>query len=383
MSGGRRVAALFVNYNSGRYLSRAVSSLWAQTVDGAPAQAEVVVVDNASPKLDADRPTLERLRDDHGVTVVWNGENVGYGRGMNLALERTSARYVAAINPDVVFAPGALQALLDALDDPRAGAVGPRGYLDDDRQVFLPINQLPTLDDEMARFRGRFSARASLRHSLALARESHRVNRAEEPVEVGMLSGACVLMRRDTVERVGFFDPRFPLFYEDSDLCRRVRAAGLRNVYVPRAEMTHFVSRSVVSAPKSDDPMKRWARARALYFRKWYGPLGESLIATLDREAARHSRFSGKTATPCTSLGVIDVAPTFRFPRAVPEALLEIALDSGFFLAASAYGSGASWTFPPRAWDTFFSGADVFVRAIDVRDFSVLGTWTFTTRPEK
>ncbi|HKE01576.1 MAG TPA: glycosyltransferase family 2 protein, partial [Planctomycetota bacterium] len=298
-----RVAALFVNYNSGEYVANAVSSLLAQRVGGKPADVELVVVDNASPERESDRPHLEKVRREHGATLLWSDRNEGYSGGMARALAASRAPIVAAINPDVLFAESALERLLECLlSSPQVGMVGPCGYLDRDRLVYLPINALPTLDDEIARFRGRFSAEASLAYSIPRARETHRVNRAREPIDVGMLSGACMLLRRETVDRIGFFDPIYPLFYEDGDLCRRVHGAGLRVVHVPGAPITHFVSRSVVTAPKSDDPMKRWATARRRYFRRWYGPLGEAFVDRLDREMPKRHRFSGKPATPCVDL---------------------------------------------------------------------------------
>ncbi len=378
---GPRVAALFVNYNTGEYMFRAACSLWAQRIDGAPLDVELVVVDNDSPLRASDRPWLERLRDEHGATIVWSDRNDGYSGGMNRALALTTAPIVLVSNPDLLYTEGCIEEMLHVLlADPRAGTVGPRGYLDEERQIFLPINPLPTLEDEVAKFRGRFSQKRSLDYSIQRARETHRMNGSVEPSDVGMLSGASMLFRRSDVEALGLFDERFPLYYEDSDLCRRYTTAGRRVLYVPGASVTHYVSRSVSTAPKHDSPMDRWRVGHYRYFRKWYGPLGESLVRRIETEIPRHGRRAGRPATPCEDLGTIDSAPTLRFARSVPEAMVEIALDSGFYLSATAYASGDRWTFPPQAWRVFFSGVTVFVRALDTEDFSVLGTWSFATR---
>lgn len=378
MTTAPRIAALFVSYNSGEYLRRALHSLWAQRIGGAPARFEVVVVDNASPRREQDRPILEQLHRDHGVKVVWNDVNSGYSGGMNLALAHTAAPLVLASNPDLVFEEGCIENLIAALEgDPRAGIVGPRGFLDEGKHLTLPVNQLPTLDDETERFRGRFRARAALGYSLRCAREAWDLAAAAAPVEIPMLSGACLLTRRDFLDRHGFFDGRFPLFYEDGDLCRRFSSLGLRNLYVPRASVVHFVSRSVATAPAVDDPMRRWATARERYFRKWYGAAGWDHVRRLDVALRRFGRLAGRPPRACQDLGTVGSPPELRFARAVPRALVQVGLDSGFYLCAFAAASGDSWRFPDTCWPFFATGANVFVRALDPRDWSVLATVTF------
>lgn len=382
MTAPPRIAALFVSYNSGEYLPRAVHSLFAQRIGGRPAELEVVIVDNASPRRERDRPALEALARDHGVKLLWHNENAGYGGGMNLALRHSAAPLVLVSNPDLVYAEGCLERLAGALlADGGAAIAGPRGYLDEARSLVLPLNQLPTLDDEAARLRGRFRPAEAARYAERCAREMDALNHADAPAAVPMLSGACLLARRSTLDAHGLFDERFPLFYEDSDLCRRMGERGLRLLYVPGSHIVHFVSRSVVTAPATDDPMRRWAVARRRYFQKWYGGAGLAFLDRADRALARHGRLAGKAAHPCEDLGELRSIPTFRFSRSVPRAMVQVGLDSGFYLCASADAAGDSWRFPEGCWAFFATGATVFARALDPRDFSLLGAWRFRGLP--
>jgi hypothetical protein len=375
------ISALFVSYNSGDYLPRAVHSLWAQRIHGRPAKVEIIIVDNQSPLRETFRARYEDLRDRYGVTLRWHDRNDGYAGGMNLAYSLSHAPYVLATNPDVIYQEGCLEKLVDCLrSHPTAGMAGPKGYLDDRMELVLPINQLPSLDDETERFRGRFSKRASLEYSLRLAREMFQFYRVHEPRPLKMLSGASLLLRRETIEAHGFFDSRFPLFYEDSDICHRYAANGLDLLYVPDASVTHYVSRSVASAPRHDDPMTRWAVARRRYFRKWYGIAGVELIDRLDEAAKRFWKYSGRPATPCVDLGTIEHPPVVAFDPDVPEVLIQIGLDSGFYLCATALAGGGSWQLSSEGWKFFNTGMPVFIRAIDPRHFHVIGTWTFKSR---
>ncbi|MBI3819638.1 MAG: glycosyltransferase [Planctomycetes bacterium] len=373
-----KFAALFVSYNSGDYLPRAVHSLWAQRVDGKPADVEVVIVDNQSPNRESFRAAFEELRDRFGVKLIWHHRNDGYAAGMNLALSKSTAPFVLVTNPDVFYAPGCLEQLYKTLvSDRRIGMVGPMGFLDDGLELVLPINQLPTLDEEMERFRGRFSKRVSLEYSLRCAREMYYFYKHSEPRTLRMLSGASMMARRETIEKHGLFDDRFPLFYEDSDICHRYDAHGLDLVYVPRAHVTHYVSRSVASAPRTDDPMKRWAVARRRYFHKWYGPLGVELLDRIDAAAKRFGHRGGKTATPCRDLGFVNSPPILQIPGPPAETLIQIGLDAAFFLCATALVKAPSWQLSKHGWVFFNAGMPVFVRAIDTATFEVVGTWTF------
>lgn len=373
-----RISALFVSYNSGEFLPRAVHSLWAQRIHGEPAQVEVIIIDNNSPKRETFRAAYEELRDRYGVTLVWHDRNDGYAAGMNLAFERSHGSILLATNPDVRYAPDCLQYLVDALDSGRnVGMTGPMGFLDDGLELVLPINQLPSLNDEMERFRGRFSKRASLEYSLRLAREMYSFYHTKDPRPLAMLSGASMMVKRETIQKHGFFDNRYPLFYEDSDICHKYSADGLDLLYVPKARVTHYVSRSVASAPANDDPMARWATARRRYFNKWYGPAGVQLLQKLDAAAKRFSKYSGKPATPCTDVGIVKDPPLLTIPGAPPETLLQIGLDSGFYLCATALTKEPAWRLSEAAWIFFNTGLPVFIRAIDTRDFTVVAAWTF------
>lgn len=373
-----RISALFVSYNSGEYLPRAVHSLWAQRIHGAPAQVEIVIIDNQSPRRESFRAAYEELRDKYGVTLVWHDRNDGYAAGMNLAFAKSSAPFILVTNPDVYYAPGCLEKLVDAVNSGhRVGMAGPMGFLDDGLDLVLPINQLPSLDDEMERFRGRFSKRASLEYSLKCAREMYGFYHNKKPQTLRMLSGASMMIRREIVQKHGLFDERYPLFYEDSDICHTYFARGLDLLYVPEAHVTHYVSRSVAAAPANDDPMKRWAIARRRYFQKWYGTAGTQMLTKLDAAAKRFWKYSGKPATPCADLGIVQEPPLLNIPGSPSEALIQIGLDSGFYLCATALATTGSWRISPKAWPFFDTGLPVFVRAIETENFTVRGTWTF------
>jgi len=235
-----QVAALFVNYNAGDELRTALASVREAAVE-AGWQWEAVVVDNASRDGSA---AIAREFVPH-ATLIQNRENVGFGRGVNQGLAASSAPLVLIMNPDCRLASGALTTLRTALErEPDCAIVGPR-ILNPDGSVQGSARGDP---DMLTGLFGRSSWLQRRLPGSAAARRNvvsdEAIRRGEPSVVVDWLSGACMLARRAPLEAVGGFDPRFFLYWEDADLCRRLRARGLHVRYVPGATATHRVGHS-------------------------------------------------------------------------------------------------------------------------------------------
>jgi GT2 family glycosyltransferase len=133
------VSAIVVNYNTGAYVTQLVAGLRRETItrrDGRPGTLEIVVVENASPSDQS--PWLAPLERD-GVKVVRAPGNLGYAGGNNLGVGHATGDKILILNPDVLIVPGAVDALARHLDlHPRAGQVGPRGWIDSHRFLYLP-----------------------------------------------------------------------------------------------------------------------------------------------------------------------------------------------------------------------------------------------------
>jgi len=205
-----------------------------RSIAGAPdaVRREVIVVDNASSD-----GTVEMVRRNHaGVTLVANSENRGYAAGNNQAIEAARGGLILLLNPDIVVHPGALDALVGLLDARHeAGAVAPRLILPDG-SVQASCRSFPTPD-------------VVSYEALGLSRLFPRSRRFgkyrmtwwdyddERPVDQPMAS--AFMVRREVLDQVGGMDEGFPIFFNDVDLCRRVREAGWEIWFTPRASMDH------------------------------------------------------------------------------------------------------------------------------------------------
>lgn len=256
-----RGLAVLVNYRNAGEIIAAVAALRAD----APL-LPIVVVDNS--EQDAEAQAL-RHGLPAGVHLCIADSNLGFGRACNLGLAHygRTADWVFLVNPDVRVQPGCVAALLAALAaDPGLAAVAPRQYLDQQRQWLLPPSWLPTALRAWVTERCLRDPQAARRYSRAARAEWLRLAQASAPQPQRALSGGAVLLRCRDLEAVGgLFDPRFFMYFEDSDLCLRLRRHGRRLAVVPQAEAVHLWAHTPQKGPLM-------AEGAAVYFGKHYPP---------------------------------------------------------------------------------------------------------------
>jgi N-acetylglucosaminyl-diphospho-decaprenol L-rhamnosyltransferase len=234
----RLLSAVVVNYRSAALAAGCVASLRREAA-GAGVPLEVVVVDNsAEPE---ERSFLGAL---DGVRYLPLETNAGYAGGLNAGVETANGDVLLLANPDLVFSPGSLSPLLRALEMPNAGAAGPRFTWDEEGRWLLPPLWLPSPGDEVAKILARSRLGVTgpvLRawHAFALPQWE-----ASAPAAVPGLVGALVAVPRDVWLRVGPFDDRYPLYFEDTDWSVRLARERLSALLVPASRVVHFHGQS-------------------------------------------------------------------------------------------------------------------------------------------
>jgi N-acetylglucosaminyl-diphospho-decaprenol L-rhamnosyltransferase len=247
------VDAVMVAYNSATTLRACVEPLsrlpW----------VSVTVVDNASPDDSAGSVA------DLPVRIVEAPRNGGFAYGCNLGIAGGTAEFVLLLNPDAHIDAASLRVLVDALRaEPRLGGIGPR-VLDESGRVAWSQRRFPRLRSTYAQALLLHRAAPQATWSDEVVRDPAAYERLGTP---DWLSGACLLLRREAVEAVNGLDEGFFLYSEETDLFRRLAAAGWRAGYEPRATARHVGG---VSTPPGTTKQVQ-ASSRVRYARKHHGP---------------------------------------------------------------------------------------------------------------
>ena len=254
------VLCITVTYSPGPTLGAFVDSL---APNGFP-PGRVVVVDNGS----TDGAPEAAAASHASVTLVRSPGNVGYGRAVNLGARqaRPDEEWLLVCNPDTLATQDTLARLLEAAREaPRAGALGPR-VLDPDGSVYPSARALPSIRTGIghALLSGAWPSNPWTRRY-----QQRDVSASESVVEVGWLSGAFLLLRREAFEEIGGFDDDFFMYFEDVDLGRRLAEAGWSNLFVPEAVVTHVGGES--TARSADAMVSAHHRSAHLYIAKTHG----------------------------------------------------------------------------------------------------------------
>jgi GT2 family glycosyltransferase len=237
------VAVVLVNFNAGEALASTLASL----TDGLRGLAwDAVVIDNQS--RDGSEAAAERA--GGRIRLVRMPSNVGFARGINAGVCQTEAPLVLILNPDCALEAGAGRVLVDELERwPACAIAGPR-ILDPGGTLQESARGDPTL---LTGIFGRTGALSRLFPGLGVVRRNlvsqDAIDAGAPSTVVDWVSGACMLARRTALDQVGGFDERYFLYWEDADLCRRLRQAGWHVRYVPGASVRHHVGQSSRTAP--------------------------------------------------------------------------------------------------------------------------------------
>lgn len=258
------VSVLVVNYNTAHLLAPMFDALNGST---GGLKVETVLVDNAS--RDGSVAHIQTHYPD--IPLIVNTSNVGFGRANNQCLPLIHGRYVLLLNTDAFVSPETLRLTVDHLDaNPTLGVVGVR-LLGRDGDLQPSCRFFPTPLNT-------FLVRVGLQKLMPWVQAVDDMNWDHlSPRLCDWVPGCYYLMRREVVDKVGLFDPRFFLYCEEVDHCKRVKQAGWQVGYHGGTTVVHIGGESA----KSDSALTGGRQISALqtesellYFRKHHGLLG-------------------------------------------------------------------------------------------------------------
>lgn len=240
---GFELSIIIVNWNGGKLLRRTVESVIScpPSVD-----YEVVVVDNAS--IDDSLAVLksseavQELAARGRLRIVQNQDNTGFGPANNQAFVLTSSPFLLLLNPDTEVTQGSIDTLIATVKaDSRIAAAGPR-LLNSDGSLQISVWRNPPAAWEILLSQLKLYSLLPRRLRGELLLGGHWDHDRQRCVP--MLSGAAMLVRRETIREVGGFDERFHVYGEDNEWCLRITRARWRLMFEPDAIVLHHGAQS-------------------------------------------------------------------------------------------------------------------------------------------
>jgi len=272
------LSIIVVTFNNAPEISDCLTAI---RLAAAGSRYEILVIDNASSD-----GTVEVLAAEHEVKVIASPVNLGFAGGNNRALAAAGGKYLALVNPDALPAAGSLASAVDWMDQhPAAGLAGGRLIGQDGTDQPSARSEPSCLND----FLMLSGLAARFPHSRFFGRADRTWANPDIPSVVDWVPGAFAIVRRSAVENDHLFDSRFFLYFEEVDLCRRLRKRGYSIWYQPEWRAVHIggVSSQRVEGEhfsNQGSQLSLWRiRSKLLYYRKYHGLSGAFAALWLER----------------------------------------------------------------------------------------------------
>lgn len=255
------LSIIIVNFNSTAYLRKCLTSLRNTALTG---QLEIIVVDNASTRDDPGQLVAEFP----GIRLIRSAANMGFARANNLGYSCSRGAYLLFLNPDTEVLGNAIDTMLACLRSlPEAGIAGCRLLNADGSVQSSCVQRFPTILNQA------WNIEYLRQHwpSLSFWGIAPLYTHPSHPVPVQVISGACLMIKRELFEKVGKFCEEYFMYGEDVDLCYQVSALGSTAYYIPDASVVHFggASTKVAAGNPWAEIMQR--RAKLLFCRRTKG----------------------------------------------------------------------------------------------------------------
>jgi len=217
-------------YNSERYINTCLDSIFGYKIKY---NYETIIADNNS--NDSTRTIVSSYVPK--VTLIKNSKNIGFAGAINVGIQESKGKFLLILNPDIILKGNTINKLLQfASSEESIGIIAPKllnpdGTLQESCRAFYSVK---TIILRRTIFGKIFPNTDTIKKHLMLDWDHNT------PMDVDWILGACFLIRREVLERcVGYFDEDYKLYFEDVDICYRMKEAGYKVCYYPSATCIH------------------------------------------------------------------------------------------------------------------------------------------------
>lgn len=206
---------------------------------------EVILIDNDSADGSVD---FFRNRFGDSIELIANDHNAGFGKANNIAAQKAEGEFLFFLNSDTIITSDFFNTIFDLYkSDKELGIVAPKLLMENGLEQEYAYGKFPT-------FKGLF-----IRNS--------RQDSANDKSEVDWLSGAALFIKKEIFDNIGGFDDSFFMYFEDIDLCKRVKELGYKNISLSSVSLIHLGGKSAGNFSRK----KMYYISQSYYFKKHFG----------------------------------------------------------------------------------------------------------------
>jgi GT2 family glycosyltransferase len=264
------VSVIYVNYNTSALLLQSISSLIVQCRE---IPFEILVIDNASKnddKLNL-QAGISELKHDH-IHVQYSADNLGFSKANNFGAKQAKGKYLFFLNPDTLIVNDVIKIFCEFLDSANQNTVACGGnLLKEDGSPNYSYGNFPGLLYEIC------SIGFGLRYLFNDYYQKHvfigRTVEGTEILKAPYITGADIFIRTDTFHLLTGFDENFFMYYEETDLFKRLEKEGYQSYIIPGAKIIHFEGGSVGKSSAGAfnyGKFEMTLRSKLYYFQKWF-----------------------------------------------------------------------------------------------------------------
>jgi len=254
-----KLSFVIINHHSEQYLYPCIESIFAARI---PFDYEIIIINN-----DSELSTFS-FPEHPNILTVEVGENLGFGKANNRGAAIAKGKYLCFLNSDTLLLPGQNVSEIMRLfeNDPNVGIIGPRLATDREKLSAQPwsagieISPWDTLINNFGIIRSR------------------KIWTSKKTIAVAWTSGAAMFAIKDMFNKLGGFDERFFMYFEDADLCKRMRVTDKKVLYCPNYSVFHWSGKS-----SSDKRTKKkyYYASQDYYFKKHFGKAAAATVKTI------------------------------------------------------------------------------------------------------
>lgn len=230
------LSIIIVNYNNYQLTNKCIESVL-NTVKNI--EYEIIVVDNNSPN-DSYEKMCEKFGMIENINIIKSPDNAGFGAGNNLGAEKAKGEYILFLNPDIVVIDNAIEKMLNKIKSSNEIGLLSGKLLNSDKSIqyscrrILPLNEFLLCRTPFSKFVSQ-EKKEQYNHKYLMKDFDH-----DKSSEVEWVMGACMIISKDLFFKVGKFSKEYFMYFEDVDLCYKVKKAGKKVFYLADAEMIHL-----------------------------------------------------------------------------------------------------------------------------------------------